>query len=225
MPTLGDFIGALLSDAANARVRADIEAIKLASSYSGHELLRHLPVPRFRLPDITVEFPVLVSEMRVAENQRILSEPTQAEVRSAVDRAIESSGVPLPPGIMEQVRADVQTSIAQSFAEAAGSPTPNRVWTAVQGVIKKHVGSVFEGRPDGPEMFAKFEAASRSSFQALLAKKIAPSPHLEVRVASGDLKAHGDHETLVRVRLTMSEDAYEVVGKDGSASEFTLVPE
>ena len=58
---LGDVIGAMLADVAKARVRADVEALRIAEAYSRDPLLKHLSVPRFRLPDMVVDLPVLVS--------------------------------------------------------------------------------------------------------------------------------------------------------------------
>src|SRR5260370_24658169 len=63
MPRLGEVLAALLSDAAQARVRADLETIRIAEAYSRDPLLKNLPVPRFRLPDITVDVPLLISQV------------------------------------------------------------------------------------------------------------------------------------------------------------------
>src|SRR6267154_326622 len=98
MPKLGDFIGALLSDAVQARVRADIEALKVAEAYSGHDLLKYLPVPRFRLPDITVDFPVIVSSLEGASstsNGKLFGEPIRADIQRNVEDALLESEIRL----------------------------------------------------------------------------------------------------------------------------------
>ena len=43
-------------------------------------------------------------------------------------------------------------------------------------------------------------------------------------VTAGEIKAHADSDSLVRVRLTISEDAYEVVPRDDGPGYY-LTPE
>ena len=63
MPYLGDYVGHLLSEITIARVQADLEAVRMAELYANHPLLKHLPVPHFRLPTMTLDVPVVVSGM------------------------------------------------------------------------------------------------------------------------------------------------------------------
>lgn len=63
MPYLGDYVGKILSEIANARFQADLEAVRLAELYLSHPLLRHLPVPHFRIPTLTLDVPVAIRGM------------------------------------------------------------------------------------------------------------------------------------------------------------------
>lgn len=67
MPYLGDYIGHLLSEITMARVQADLEAVRLAEMYASHPLLRHMPVPHFRLPTLTLNVPVVIKDMEEAK--------------------------------------------------------------------------------------------------------------------------------------------------------------
>src|SRR4051812_7222602 len=67
MPYLGDYIGHLLSEITMARVQADLEAVRLAEMYASHPLLRHMPVPHFRLPTMTLDVPVAIKGMEEAK--------------------------------------------------------------------------------------------------------------------------------------------------------------
>jgi hypothetical protein len=55
--------------------------------------------------------------------------------------------------------------------------------------------------------------------------KVSPAPQVQVSVVAGDIKAHGNDASVVRVRLTISEDAYEVTATGGGGPGFTLTPE
>ena len=60
MPYLGDFLGQLMSEIALARMQSDLETVRLAELYAEHPLLRTLPVPHLRLPNVDLEVPVLI---------------------------------------------------------------------------------------------------------------------------------------------------------------------
>ena len=59
---------------------------------------------------------------------------------------------------------------------------------------------------------------------ALLTSKLRPSLSWQVAVTAGEIKAHDDRESIVRLRLTISEDGYEVISRD-DGRDFLLSPE
>ena len=63
MPYLGDYLGHLISEVTMARMQADVEAVRIAELYASHPLLRTMPVPRFRLPEVQVDIPVVINEL------------------------------------------------------------------------------------------------------------------------------------------------------------------
>jgi hypothetical protein len=74
------------------------------------------------------------------------------------------------------------------------------------------------------EQIQALSAATRTSIGALLAAKLLPAPSVHVLVNTREIKEHGDRESVVRMRLVISEDAYEVVIRaDGEG--YTLTPE
>lgn len=226
MAKLGEFIGALLSDAAQARVRADMEALKIAEAYSTHELLKHLPVPRFRLPDITVDFPVLISAVDAAPaGDRPMDAPTDAELTKVVDTVLSESGVLMrgnaPKAVIEAVRARSK----EVFAAGPGALLrPARVSGELSATLVKAVREGLGDRAPEEAELRQLEARARSAMTALLVRKLSKSPSLEVVATSSGIKAHGDNDSVMRIRLTISEDAYEVVDRD-EGDGFILTPE
>lgn len=91
MPRLGDLVGTLMAEFTLARVRADLEAAKLVELYGSEGLLEGAPVPRFRLPDITVDMPVLVAELRGADNSSSFARPNADAIRNAVVEAASAT--------------------------------------------------------------------------------------------------------------------------------------
>jgi hypothetical protein len=227
MPKLGEFIGALLCDAARARVRADLEAVKIADAYSRHLLLKHLPVPRFRLPDITVDVPVLVSDVEgltEGGTVRPFGEPTSAEIRDVVRGGLRESKITLPRAEVNNVpRAAIERAkeLFESSSWLLLSPAlvSEQLATTVADIVKA------ARRGDVPaEQLQELETAIRTSMTALLSTKLVESPSLQAIVTSREIKSHADNESIVRVRLTITEEAYEVITRDDGQGYF-LTPE
>lgn len=226
MAQLGEFIGALLADAVQARVRADFESLKVAEAYSGHELLRHLPVPRFRLPDISVEFPALVTGMSngAAGKPRLFHPPTQREITDLVKRSLDTAKVTLSDRQRTEIASAVQRRNLDLFK--AGTAAMLRSYRAAEELARtaaEEVGSVLPDDEERASLVGAVDAAVRASVQQLLTQKITQSPHLQVAVTSSDIKAHGDTDGVLRLRLTITEDAFELVDRDGDG--YSLVPE
>lgn len=60
MPRLNEILGAIIADITSARQLADQRTLQLAKQYQSDPLLRHMPVPRLRLPEVTVDLPVVI---------------------------------------------------------------------------------------------------------------------------------------------------------------------
>lgn len=228
MPRLGEFIGALLADAVQARVRADLEAVKIAEVYSAHELLKHLPVPRFRLPEITIDFPVLVSAIEggnAGDGGRLFDQPEPAEIKTVVVKAIKASKIALPRNAPDVVSTAVVERAKQLFETGAQSLlSPAKVSGDLASIATSTARAIARDSTVEEPKFTLLEKEMRASLQALLLTKLHQSPYLQVVVASGEIKSHGNNDSLVRVRLTITEDAYEVINRDDGSGYF-LTPE
>ena len=224
MPRLGDVIGALLSDAAQARMQADQEAVRIARAYSQDELLRHLPVPRFRLPEITVDLPLLVSGLPGPEEGGIPVEPpSYGDVTKAVNVGLRQAGIRLPRGELAKVASAAFRRAKEALGEdGRGFRDP----VQISGHVADTVGdAVVAARDDlRAEQLEALRTAVTAPLQSLLTKKIARSPNVQVLAEAGEIKAHGDDASVLRVRLTITEEDYEVVDRDADGG-FLLTPE
>jgi hypothetical protein len=228
MAKLGEFIGALLSDAAQARVRADMEALKIAEAYSAHELLKHLPVPRFRLPDITVDIPVLVSAVEGApasSTDRPFDEPSRDDLTKIAIGGLSDSGIQLSAALEKRATSAVALYAKRIFESGPQYLlSPARVSGELAATLVKEVRAGLKEKDPAFDKLGALEVATRESFKALLLARMVKAPSLQVSVAAGDIKAHADNESVMRVRLTITEDAYEIINRD-EGQGFSLSPE
>lgn len=224
MPNLGDLIGAMMADAMRARVQADIEAVRIAEMYSRNELLRHLPVPHFRLPDVVIDVPVLVSGGPRPRAESASVAPTDDQLREVVSQTLKTHKITLPRG--EAVRSgSVAVDRLKVTLSSESQPilTHNRISQDVARSVVDHVRSVAHTALPEPTLQA-LESTLRTSLSSLILAKIPSTPALEVVADSEQIRAHDDPASIVRVRLTISEEGYEMVAHDDD-SGYTLTPE
>jgi hypothetical protein len=226
MAQLGEFVGALLADAVQARVRADLEALKVAEAYNSHELLRHFPVPRFRVPDITVDFPVVVTGLdgESKTTPRLFQPPTSGEIGDIVRRSIADSGAKLSTQQRTSIVTVAQERNTALFkTKETAILRSHQIANEIAVVAAAAADKALADHEDRAKLVSVIDASVRSGTRRLLTQKITQSPHLQVAVNSSEIKGHGDNESVVRVRLTITEDAFELVEREDGG--YSLVPE
>jgi hypothetical protein len=232
MPNLGDYIGQLLAEITVARVQADLEAVRVAELYASHPLLRHLPVPHFRLPTLTLDVPVVIQRMeepkkgegprgtvplgpmREAFDRLLAAELSQERLRLTdaeqkllkrfLDRAMKRAARPADIALGVGSTADLLVSAVTEFLSERD---------LVAGPLEpKHIEAMGE----------RLRADARREFLNLRP----PPPRLQVLVTTAEVKEAGPPDILARFRLTVSEEGVEwtVITSDGKTQE-RLVPE
>jgi hypothetical protein len=225
MPRLGEFLAALLSDAAQARVRADVETVKIAQVYSQDPLLKNLPVPRFRLPDITVDVPLLISQVEGTTDSASglpFDEPTSGELRDVVRAGLRGAGIRVPRPAVSRVPAElIERARALFQSKTLRLLNPALVSDDIAGTLVDVVGAAIE-RGLSDDQVEQLRTTTKEAMSALLVTKLRPSLSWQVAVTAAEIKAQGDGGSIVRLRLTLSEDGYEVIARDDG---FQLTPE
>ena len=232
MPNLGDFLGHMMSEITIARMHADLESLRIAELYANHELLRNMPVPRFRLPDVSLDVPVVINEMDdttpgkptrggvdfetirksfdkslalVIKNKRIRLKPEQRKnLNQVIDKAIESIEQPL--------EVDVDT---------------NRIADLLSRVATKSLTEILAPRDKaGTKRIKDFSKELKAGVRIALIKTRTPPPRLSVLVTTSEIREAGPDEVITHLRLKISEESMEwtTIDTDGEMKE-RLIPE
>jgi hypothetical protein len=224
---LGDVLGAMLADVARARVQADVEALRIAEAYARDPLLKHLPVPRFRMPDLVVDLPVLVDGVDGSSGTGEpwkTPAPTKTEIVKSVKEGIMRSDIKLTKAQSTAVNDAVALHVDKLYAsEETAKLSPGSIARELSTEAVGTVRAKLRKDPTG-EQLRVLERVTEASITSLLAAKLAPSPTTEVKFTSAEIKDHGDAGNVVRLRVTISEDSYEVVDRDDGQG-YTLSPE
>lgn len=224
MPFLGDYLGQLLSEITLARLHADLETVRLAELYASHPLLRHLPVPHVRLPEVELEVPVVIrqsEEPRTGESPR--GGVKVGELRQAFDRVLEahlaSTGAPLARAVRERLKSalddrakslDQPSEIAIDIGRVAEEFTATAMRIMSESEPRREVPpptTPREASPAPPPSLRETDLRETAKLAFLKLRK--PPPRLLALVTSSEIREAGPAESLTRLRLKVTEQGVE----------------
>ncbi len=222
MPYLGDYLGHLLSEITNARVQADLETVRIAELYASHPLLKHMPVPHFRLPTVTLDVPVVVNEMETGGKETALKENIQpVHMRRSFDTILgpqlERAGIKLS----NQETVNLKRELDQKVKVLKIS---QKVPISVTHIADEMVSTVVETLREPARMkeedlarIDKLAEGLRTASHVEFTKFLHEPDRLNVRVTNKELREAGPSELLMNIRLSITEEAMEwaVIESDG----------
>lgn len=222
MPKLGDFLGDLLTEITMARVQADLESVRVAELYANHPLLKHMPVPRFRLPTVRLDVPVMIQGHEAVEDDdspEMDRDEAAEKFVEILDGVLVDRDVEISEDERESVRRMAVLKVAE-FQEAG--PGMAGSLTGIVGDVVKFVVRMLRPKlEDGPdreqELGAIREDLRRRAMTTYIQYVAAPR-RLEAEMSTMQVKEAGSREILARVRMTVTEDGVEwaeVVDADG----------
>ena len=236
MSKLGDFLGDLLTEVTMARVQADLESVRIAELYANHPLLKHMPVPRFRLPTVHFDVPVLIRGHDAGDGKeppRLDPEEATGKFLEILETVLEDHDQELLSDERERVRRAAVLTIAEHLElplDVAGSvtgPANDLIKIAVRTVrprlqAARQAGGARNLAPDEDPLLSAIRENLRRRVMTAFLRFIAAPRRLEADMTTSHVKEAGDREMLARVRMEVSEDGVEwatVVDRDGELAE------
>jgi len=236
MPYLGDYIGNLLSEITTARVQADIEAVRVAELYASHPLLKHIPVPHFRLPTVTLDVPVAIKEIEEmgkapAPASAVVLRSIRKNFEQVISSRIRQSGIKLSDVQAKNLRRDVSLKFA-NFKQPSGVPLS---MTHIADELVFTTANVLRPSLEGPEekedrskleRIEKLESELKTELYMEFSKFLKAPNRLNVAITTAELREAGSSEVMANIHLSITEDAFEwsVIESDGKPRS-RLVPE
>lgn len=226
MANLGDYLGQLMSELVIARVQADLESVRVAELYASHPLLRHMPVPRIRMPEIQMEVPVVIDGAGT---------PTAGESpRGGVpmDRARKAFDTVLSEHLKAnriRLKADQRAAMEAAVdAETTRRDLPIEVAVDTNGMADRFTKAALASLTEtlDEEKVTRLAGRLQSDARlAILALRTSP-PRVSASVETGSVKEIGSDTAITRLRLTITEESMELVAVDENGETVDrLVPE
>ena len=205
MPKLGDYLGHLLSEITIARMHADLEAVRVAELYADHPLLRNMPVPRFRMPAVEIDVPVVVTELDASQN---VGTPPIAELRKVFDKVITSvlakEHITLTAADQKKLKTVLDKRVTALTRPAEIAIDMNRVSSDFSIHSVKTLGDKIK-----PEKRAEFNEILKDALRIEFIKIRKPPTRLNVLVTTAEIREAGPNEVITHLHLKISEEAFE----------------
>jgi len=203
--TLRDLLGALASDVTAARAHADLEAMRIARIYRADPLLRTLPVPLFRLADLTVSLPLAITAVpSVAQ-----SPPVSLSLAASVVLALVLSEVSKRGGESTgELTAELARAIEGERVRLEREPEAMREPVAVADALVSAALAALTGVQRA--LVAAEDADGRLEQELRLAARarilqLTPAPGVQIAATTAAVDAVSARDSLVQLRVNLSE--------------------
>lgn len=238
MTYLGDYIGYLMSEITNARAQADYEAVKIAEQYAKDPYMQHLPIPRFRMPTVTLDVPIVINNIEEPEkgqysNDRILSY-MQAKLKKVLPthlgkytKLTNQTSLTTKSSLVESINRQTNT-IIEDFKQLNQSPirityvTDKIVAAVTEGLMESSTTKTIENNRQIEELGDELRLFMYSEFS----KYLRDQPRLAISASTAEVKNAGTKDVLAYLHFTITEEAFEwSTTEENKIKSRRLVPE
>ncbi len=232
MPNLGDYIGQLMSEITAARVESDLESVRVAERYAAHHLLKYMPVPHFRLPKLSIEMMVAVGEIEEADaNGPPRGGVDLNEVRDAffalLTDQLAKAGFRLTDRERRELTRQIDSTVDALELPADVPVSATYATEQLVQTVSDYMDELKYKNNIDEEPLAVFLDDLRSATRNAAINAQAKPPRVNVGATTGQLSELGRPDTMVKLRLTLTEEAFEwtQVERGDGQQEVRLVKE
>lgn len=207
MADLGDVIGSLMVGLIRARRMADEQTAVLAEYYKSIPLLEGLSVPRIRVPELTVEVPMIIEKYGEGEvgkmaNPTEIAGAAQLQLKSTVSR----NNITVDPILFDVFADELKSRLTlaqQSGASVMRETVVRTVQTALADALKttKTTLTVSDRESIAKDLRTSVSAAS-------IAKEPVTSS-IVVNIITAEVKEKASDTNVVRLKITLKEEGLE----------------
>jgi len=212
-----------MTELAEARLSSDLETVRIAEYYSSHPLLKHMPVPRFKLPEINIDASVLVDE----ENNDISSKepeeligravpPTEKERVALLENALGFAGISLKKESQVAFMKLLDKEVTRIWNAPPQLLSANRVSGDISKTMTSNLDDFSEIEDIKGAQRKGFSESIRTGLQSILiAKQKKQLDGLSITVDTNRLQRLEKPDLAMNLRLSISEESYEItIGED-----------
>ena len=226
MASLGEVLGALISQIGKGRSQADAAALEIAQIYKDHPLLSEFPIPRMTLDEVVIDLKMAITAAPVPKT---LTSEAKASLLSQLDQELDNLVIAEPavdklsqkfPDLQKNwksdrsqlmqrlsdllpVEAEVDPkSVAYGMASAIRGHLTNTVFVLDAKVVNK-VSRVFLEK-EAPQLEDKLASKIQETISKALEIQPADKNRFDILVTASELQSIPP-EKITNVKLTLRE--------------------
>lgn len=225
MADLGSLLGSLMSGLISARRMADEQTAALAEYYKGIPLLEGLSVPRIRIPELTIDMPMLVEKYVEGQNGEMedpikLADAALEQLKTTLSR----NNIKIEPIFHDAFLGEVKNRL--ELEKQTGAPIMKEtVARSVQDAFAATLTKTKTTLTATDKMVISKDLRGKISTVSI-AKELVPSS-IVANIVTADVKEHASSTNVVRLKITLKEEGLEWTTKASEAGGLTntLQPE
>lgn len=207
MADLGELVGSLMCGLVRARRMADEQTAALAEYYKNTPLLEGLSVPRIRIPELTIDMPVLIDGYTSGTEGQMESPAKIAAASNAqLTATLARNKMKLSPSFHKEFIREVTNQL--KAVQQSGRPTMEEaVARTVQNAFADTLAKSKAGVTGSEREIIAKDLRNEASRIAIVSEPVAPGIGANVKTA--DVKEQSSAATAVRLTITLKEEGLE----------------
>ena len=225
MADLGSLVGSLMVGILRARRMADEQTAALAEYYKQNPVLEGISVPRIRIPELSIELPVIIEDVIEGETGKMEDPKKIADaITQHMKTTLAKSNLKVRPAFQDAFVRDLTaqlTSLEKIKAPVTKESVVRIVQTTFADALSK-TKTTIEGSQ------RETIAAELRNFITTIELTTKPrDPSLVANIKTADVKEKASATTVVRLRVTLKEEGLEWATQSDSSGGVirTLQPE
>mgnify|MGYP003960083537 CR=1 FL=1 len=225
MANLGDLLGSLMSGLIRARRTADEQTAALAEYYKDNPLIEGLSVPRIRIPELTIDIPLLIEDF-TPEEPGEMENPTKIAVatKAQLDSTLSKYKIKINPTFQKTFVNEVKSRLTS--AKQSGTPVMKEtVARSVQDAFADTLRKTNTTLTAEDKKIITKDLRTRMSAVSILKKP--KSSSIEANIKTADVKERASNTSVVRLKITLKEEGLEwaTQASESGGIDRTLQPE
>jgi len=223
-------VGALLGSLAQARRITDEETVAIAEYYRDSPLLEGMSVPRVRVPELTLELPVLIESHEEGRGPELQDDTViLREVAAELVLLLKDHSLRLTEPQKKQFNARVKSGLTEIRRASDSGQRLQR--EHVVRIVDRSFAETMEATGLDKKLTSRQlrTAALRLQKTAKLVafKEESIPPRIEATIVTAEVKEHADAANVARLRIVMKEEGLEwdVIDHPDGTTTRRLSPE
>ncbi|MGB9940639.1 hypothetical protein [Methanosarcina sp.] len=225
MADLGSLLGSLMSGLISARRMADEQTAALAEYYKSIPLLEGLSVPRIRIPELTIDMPMLIEKHVEGEDGEMEDPIKLTDVAlEQLKTTLSKNDIKINPTFHEAFVNEVKDRL--ELEKQTGAPVMKEtIVRSVQDAFAATLTKTKTTLTAVDQTAISRDLRGKISKEGIARERVPSS--IVANIVTADVKEHASSTNVVRLRITLKEEGLEWTTRASEAGGVTstLQPE